>query len=131
VAYSLKVIHKSDKAQLFVLINGDHNLLDEVKGIYPKDYDKLLRYFQLFADKGQILNVEIFKQLDNNICEFKTKNVRVLCLMLPGRRPKTIILTHYHKKQKRKSPSQELNKAQRISNEIIKLFNTNQIEFGE
>lgn len=131
MAYSLKEINKSDKAHLFVLLNGNYNLLDDIKGLYPKDYDKLLHYFQQFADKGQIFNVEIFKQLSNNIFEFKTKNVRVLCFLLPGRRPKTIILNHYRKKQKRKSPSKEIDKAQRISNEIIELFNTNQIEFGE
>jgi hypothetical protein len=133
VAYSLKEIKCSDKACIYSLIVDNYNFLDEVKGHYPKDHSKLLRYCERFSEKGQIYDITKFRQITdrNNLYEFKTDNLRFLCLQLPGKRPRTLIINHYHKKQKKKSPSKDLDKAIRISNELIALYNSDNIEFGE
>lgn len=131
MAYSLKEIICSNKACIYCLLKDNYDFLAEVKGKFQKDYDKLLRYCERFSSEGQIYDQTKFRHIQGNIYEFKTDNLRFLCLLLPGKSPKTLIINHYHKKQKKKSPSQDIDKALRIAEELVQLFQNNVIEFGE
>jgi len=125
-------LSKSDKAAIFLYsVNEQYNILDEIKGKYPRDHRKLNRYIEYFGISGEIKDEEKFKHLQNNLYEFKTDNLRIFCLLMPGVKPKTIILNHYYKKQTKKTPSKEINKAQKIADEIIEKHKTGELQFGD
>ena len=124
-------LNKSDKASIYLYsVNEQYNLLDEIKGKYPKDHTLLFRDIELLAVKGEIRNEDKFKHIQDSIYEFRTKNLRVFCLLLKGVRPKTFILNHYYKKQGQKAPTKEITKAQKIANEIIEKHKSGGLQFG-
>jgi len=124
-------LKKTDKAAIYLYsINEQFNFLDEIKGKFPKDYSKLFRYISHLGDLGEIRNENKFKHFQQNIYEFKTDKLRVFCLLMPGVKPKTIILNHYYKKQGQKTPSKEINKAQKIADQIIEKYKSGELSFG-
>lgn len=131
MAYSLLLLASSDLASVYVLLKNSHNFLEDIKGINKRDFEKIIYYFDRFVENGTLHDEEKFKYLENNLFEFKTKNLRVLGFIAPDRPIKTIIVCSFHKKQKNKSPSKDLDKARNISSMILDLIKKNQIEFGE
>jgi hypothetical protein len=124
-------LSKTNKAAIYLYsLNDQHNLLDEIKGKYPNDHSVLFRNIEILAERGEIRDEDKFKHIQNSIFEFKTKKLRVFCLLLKGVRPKTFILNHYYKKQGQKTPTKEINKAQRIADEIIEKHKTGELKFG-
>lgn len=124
-------LRKTDKAAIYLYsVNEQYNLLDEIKGNYPRDHRKLNRYIEYFSISGEIKDEDKFKHLQNYLYEFKTDNLRIFCLLMPGVQPKTIILNHYYKKQSKKTPSKEINKAQKIADQILTAFNSGELKFG-
>lgn len=125
-------LSKTDRAAIYLYsVNEKYNLLEEINGKYPKDYNVLFRDIELLADKGEIKNEDKFKHVQASIYEFRTKNLRVFCLLLKGPRPKTFILNHYYKKQGQKTPTKEINKAQKLADEIIAKHKSGELQFGE
>lgn len=114
----------TEKAKVYLCKENERsNFFDDLKGHYPKEFKILLRQIERFANFGLIHDETKFKHLDNGIYEFKTPKTRVLCYMLSGVMPKTILLTNYFVKQKNKAPVKEIDKARRLVAEIEKLNN--------
>lgn len=127
----LLAIKKTEKAEIYLFsINEQYNLLDEIKGKYPKDHSKLFRYIERLADFGEIRDGQKFKHFQNNIYEFITDKLRVFCVLIPGIRPKTFVINHYYKKQGQKAPTKEINQAQKIADQIIEKYNSGGLSFG-
>jgi len=114
----------TEKARIYLCKENERsNFLLDLKAKYRKDFDILLRQIERFATFGHIYDGTKFRHLDNGIYEFKTPKIRVLCFMLSGVTPKTILLTNYFIKQKNKAPIKEIDKARRLVAEIEKLNN--------
>ncbi|GJQ44130.1 MAG: hypothetical protein D8M26_13575 [Ignavibacteriae bacterium] len=125
-------LRKTDKTAIYLYsLNEQHNFIDEIKGNFPNDHSVLSRNIELLADRGEIRDEDKFKHVQNSIFEFKTKKLRVFCLLLKGVRPKTFILNHYYKKQGQKTPTKEINKAQKLADEIIAKHKSGELQFGE
>lgn len=125
------LIASSDEASVYVLLKNSYNFLEDVKSKFKIDYNKLLRHFERFAQYGTIQDETKFNHLEDNLYEFKTHKVRVFSFIVPDRPNKTIIVCSFHKKQKQKSPANDLQKARNISSTVLELIKNNQIEFGE
>ena len=125
-------LKKSEQAAIYLYsVNEQYNFLEELKGINPKDYKKLIRHIDHLATFGELKDEEKFKHIIKNIYEIKANKLRVFCLLLPGVKPKTFILNHYYKKQKQKALNKEIDKAQRLAEDIIEQFNNGNLSFGE
>lgn len=123
-------ISKGGKAKILVYKkNENHHLLAEIKGNFRNDYNKFLSVLERFNNFGVIKDETKFKHISGNTYEFKINKLRVFCVMLDGAVPITVVLNHYYKKQKQRTPEKELNKAIRLSEEITNLYNQNKTLF--
>ncbi len=78
---------------------------------------KFSTLFARLADIGKISNKEQFRKLRDDIWEAKRNGYRILCFQR-GRR---WLLTHVYKKQKRKCPPGEIDRAEQIMLEHMQL----------
>lgn len=114
----------TEKAKVYLCKENERsNFMLDMKGNHRKEYNILLRQIERFANFGLIHDETKFKHIDNGIYEFKANKMRILCYMLSGVTPKTILLTNYFVKQKHKTPIKEIDKARRLAAEIQKLNN--------
>ncbi len=82
-----------------------------IDGLESADQKKVIALLQRAANYGLSNNTEKFKKLKDNIWEFKSFQVRILCT-LEGR--KVIILTHGFIKKRDKAPSSEIVRAKEL-----------------
>jgi len=82
-----------------------------IDSLESADQKKVMALLQRAAEHGPPNNVEKFKKLEDNIWEFKSFQVRILC-SLEGR--KVIILTHGFIKKKDKAPPNEIVRAKEL-----------------
>ena len=124
-------LEKTDKAEIYLYsVNEQTNILEHIAGNFPKDHIKLFRYIERLANFGEIRDKEKFRHIQNNIFEIKTDKLRVFCLLIPGVVPKTFILNHYYKKQGQRAPTKEINKAQRMADQIIEEYKSGALIIG-
>ena len=116
----LLALKKTEKAEIFLYsINEQSNFLNEIEGTNKNDFKKLIRHIDHLAIFGELKDEEKFKHITKNIYEIKANKLRVFCLLLSGVKPKTFILNHYYKKQKKKALGKEIDKAQKLADEIM------------
>ena len=75
------------------------------------DQKKIMALLQRAAEHGPPNNTEKFKKLENNIWEFKSFQVRILCTLEERR---VIILTHGFIKKRDKAPPGEIARAKEL-----------------
>lgn len=80
-------------------------------GLPCEDQAKLMRLFALLAEQGKIANPEKFGNLKGGFREFKSFQVRMPCRFLPQA---IVLVTHGFKKQRDRTPREEIERAQRI-----------------
>lgn len=125
---SLDYIIKEGKARILLYKkNENHDLLSEIKGRFKNEYKKLITILKRFGQFGVLIDEEKFKQVSGNTYEFKVNQLRVFCVILEGAKPITIVIHHYYKKQKQKIPSNERDKALRLSAKITELYNNGEL----
>lgn len=127
----MKVKYHKDK--IVLLAQGEkadiYEFVDE-RGLKPvelyidtlqeNEQKKIISLLNFMLDQGKIINQEKFKKLEGaSIFEFKSKPHRILCFILPGLSKKSFVLTNAYKKEKGKAPKIQIEKANRIKNEIL------------
>lgn len=126
---SFDYIFSEGKARILVYKkNENHNLLLEIKGNFSREYSKFFYNLKRFNDFGELKDEEKFRQISGNTYEFKVNQLRVFCVILEGAKPITIVIHHYYKKQKQKMPSNERDKALRLSAKITELYNNGELK---
>lgn len=75
------------------------------------DQAKLQTLFRYLGDHGRISNPEKFKKLQDDLREFKSFQIRMICAFCPG---KTVVISHGFMKKSAKTPPGEMDRAARI-----------------
>ena len=122
IANIRKLIEDKEAILYSYLDDKDKDLIQMYFSVLAEqDKNKILRLLEKFASKGEIKNKEKFKFLQgsNRIFEFKSYQHRLLCFYLPDRTKKSLILTHGFQKQRGKTPSEQISKAERIQNILL------------
>ncbi len=97
---------------IYAIIDDGRCLVQEfIDGLESTDQKKVMALLQRAAKHGLPNNTEKFKKLQDNIWEFKSFQVRILCT-LEGR--KVIILTHGFIKKRDKAPPSEIARAKEL-----------------
>ena len=103
-------------------LNGKKPALDYIENLGRLDWAKLAKSFIKMAQVGRIQNPEKFRKLGGKrgkIYEFKVHpKVRVLCFQLG----KTWFLTHGFNKETGDTPQRQIDRADSIMNEHMKLL---------
>jgi len=100
-------------------LNGNRPARDYIENLQQSDQATLARSFKQLADTGKIWNTERFRKLRGKIWEFKTHpKARVLCFQLG----KTWFLTHGFNKETGDTPQRQIDRADNIMNEHMKLL---------
>jgi phage-related protein len=94
-----------------ITVHGDCLVREFIDGLESADQKKVLALLQRAAEHGTPGNTEKFKKLEDNIWEFKSFQVRILCT-LEGRN--AIILTHGFIKKRDKAPPNEIARAKEL-----------------
>lgn len=101
IAYALERSGHSPGAEFF-------------NGLGDIDQGKVLTLFRYLGDIGRISNPEKFGKLQDNIWEFKSFQIRILCSFGSNR---TVLITHGFMKKQQKTPPEEIIRAKRILEE--------------
>ena len=96
-----------------ITVQGRCFVREFIDGLESADQKKVMALLQRAAEHGPPNNIEKFKKVEDNIWEFKSFQVRILC-SLEGR--KVIILTHGFIKKKDKAPPNEIARAKELLN---------------
>jgi hypothetical protein len=128
----IKIIADGEKARIFSYINDQGNdVIEQYVGeeMGEEDQMQIFRLLELFTTNGEIRNKEKFKKLDGTkgIFEFKTDKHRILCFILSGMNPKSLLLTNCFKKEKNRTPKVEIEKAEKVKNRIVELYKNNKL----
>lgn len=116
------IIFSSEIANILVYKkNANHKLLEEIKGQFTQQYNKLLLTLKRLGDYGNIRDDNKLKFISDKAYELRVDNLRVFCVILDGVTPITIVLYHYYKKQTQKMPKKERDKALKLAAEILSL----------
>jgi phage-related protein len=100
-----------------VQVNGACIVEEFMNKLSVEDRGKLLALFKRFGDEGRISNREKFQKLQDDIWEFKSYQIRVLCFFGEN---KTMILTHGFIKKKDKTPKSEIARAVKFRSQYFK-----------
>jgi hypothetical protein len=94
-------------------INDHGNCLAQefINDLELADQKKVLALLRRAAEHGTPNNTEKFKKLEDNIWEFKSFQVRILCTF---EERKIIILTHGYIKKQYKAPPSEIARAKEL-----------------
>jgi len=113
-----------NKADIYLYVDerDSEPVKSYIDSLQESEMKKIIRLFQLMLEQGEIKNKEKYKQLEKKIFEFKSEPHRVLCFILPGRKKKSFVLTNAFKKEKGKTPKEEIERSKRIRDEIL-IFN--------
>lgn len=87
---------------------------DWLKSQSPKTQARFGVLFERLAN-GAILNKEQYRQLDDEVWEFKRDGDRIFCFVVGRLR----LLTHHMKKKQQKTPRREIDRARRIGEEHV------------
>ena len=98
-----------------ITVQGKCLVQDFIDSLETMDQKKIIALLQRAAEHGTPTNTEKFKKLEDNIWEFKSFQVRILCAL---EERKVIILTHGFIKKKDKAPPNEIARAK----ELLKAF---------
>ena len=97
-------------------INGSRPAKDFIEDLGRPDQAKLTKSFHSIANAGTIHNIERFRKLRRRIYEFKIyPKVRILCFQSG----KTWLLTHGFNKETDKTPTKQIERAEKIMQEHI------------
>ena len=96
-----------------ITVQGNCLVKEFIDSLEDPDQKKVMALLERAAEHGPPNNIEKFKKLEDNIWEFKSFQVRMLC-SLEGR--KVIILTHGFIKKKDKCPPNEIARAKELLN---------------
>ncbi|MFY9268250.1 MAG: type II toxin-antitoxin system RelE/ParE family toxin [Candidatus Manganitrophaceae bacterium] len=110
----LEPIYKGPAFALYGIVQSTECLVQEFIDTLPQaEQKKIIALLKRTADHGLPKNEEKFKKLWDDLFEFKTGQVRIICFFDKGR---LIILTHGFLKKSQKTPRTEVEKARRLMN---------------
>ena len=98
-----------------ITVQGKCLIRDFIDSLETVDQKKVMALLQRAAEHGPPSNTEKFKKLEDNIWEFKSFQVRILCALEVR---KIIILTYGFIKKKDKAPPNEIAKAKELLKEF-------------
>ena len=126
----IQLLGTGNNVRIFSFINdrGDDVPKQYIDHLNEKEESKLINLFEFMLSQGNIYNEEKFKQLSDDIFEFKSDSHRILCFIIDGLRPKSFVLTHGFKKEKGKTPRKEIKKAVNIKNTIFELYKSGKLK---
>ncbi|MGD9487585.1 MAG: type II toxin-antitoxin system RelE/ParE family toxin [Calditrichaceae bacterium] len=128
----VKLLGAGNAVVIYSFINerGDDVPERYISDLSVQDELKIIKLIEFMLDRGHIFNKEKFRSLTgtNGIYEFKSDSHRLLCFILPGKSPKTFVLTHGFKKEKGKTPKKEIDKAEKIKDIVLRLYNNNRLK---
>jgi len=98
-------------------INNRCPVREFIDQLEDSEQKKVLRLLERSADHGLLKNEEKFKKLHEDIREFKSYQVRILCFFDKGG---IIVTTHGFTKKRGKTPGKEIEKAIYLRKEYFK-----------
>lgn len=118
--FSLGQIAKGENCTIFALIKNEKCLTHEfLKTLHKSNiasYKKIMSTLIFFAEEG-LNNNEKFKRLTDDIYEFKSGQVRILCFF---KEQNIVLCTHGFMKKTRKTPAGEISRALNMKNDFYK-----------
>lgn len=113
----ITTIYRGKQFNVCALIVEKHCLVQEfIDELQELDQMKILVLLKYAGDYGPPRNLEKFKKLEDDIWEFKSFQVRLLCFFDKNQ---LIILTHGFVKKSKKTPKSEIEKAKRLQKEYL------------
>jgi len=113
----ITTIYRGRQFNVCALVVEKHCLAQEfVDELQELDQKKIFALLKYAGDNGPPRNLEKFRKLENDIWEFKSFRVRLLCFF---DKKQLIILTHGFMKKSRKTPPAEIDKAKRLKKEYF------------
>lgn len=94
-----------------ITVEGKCPVREFIDSLEFADQKKLMALLQRAAAHGPPNNIEKFKKLEDNIWEFKSFQVRILCTL---EERKVIVLTHGFIKKRDKAPPNEIARAKEL-----------------
>jgi len=114
----LKLLLSGDKFKIYgFIVNGTCEAEDFLDGLSQKEKTKLTPLLQYTANSGLLRNEQKFKNVGDDIFEFKGFQSRLLCFFDKG---SLIILSHGCIKKRNKLDPSEIKKARKRREEYFK-----------
>ena len=105
------LIEGSKLALFEVVVDGQHLLEEFLDGLSESDQDKVGALLRYAAENGPPRNKEKFKQLEKDLFEFKSYQVRIFCTF---RGKAMLVLTHGVIKKQDKHNKKDMRRAHEI-----------------
>ncbi len=112
------LIYQGSCLTLYEVVVDDQHLLQEfIDELSESDQQKIAALLSYSADNGPPRNREKFKQLEKDLFEFKSYQIRIFCAF---RGKSMLVLTHGIKKKKDKHDKKDMQRAHDILNLLDK-----------
>lgn len=113
---TIKKLYEGKEYHIYAICGGNKCFVQEfIEKLNDKDKKKIIALLKRSADSGIPRNEEKFKKLVDDIWEFKSYQIRILCTLENN---KIILLIHGFIKKKNETPKKEIEKANRLLKEF-------------